>query len=252
MKRILIIVFIMSSALASSLLANNYDQGDTVVVVALNGLSLRSAPSIDGEKKIVLPSGTDLVVLDTLAQGSRSDVIFGFAGKWIAVQTLDHESGYVFDAFVSTLNLPGPDITKYTSDNNYFIQGRLEMYVEENYNLGCEIEYGNLNDIEGAHEMKLSQIDGGGLFVQHQYHEGSGAELRLEDVRLSEVFYLIHHLLQGVEDLGYTINDHQLRNPKRYNRRQDDCVVRYDSNCHVAIEQRGEGAYTIIFNAPCC
>lgn len=71
--------------LPALLFASNYSIGDTLKVVAINGLQLREAPSSASESLTILPSGQDVVIKDTLGS-SALDTIFGFKGKWVEIE----------------------------------------------------------------------------------------------------------------------------------------------------------------------
>ena len=161
--------FLISFLLPLTAIAQNYQIGDTVNVVAINGLILRAEPTSDSEKKSIMTSGEKVQILEKQAH----DTIFGFEGNWIFVQTLSHDTGYVFDAFVSTLPIATepsiPPDKKHGFDPIYGgLQEALRNYALQNFESHCSVTYGNSSDGEGSFEMKIYDLKGGHKMIEHQ------------------------------------------------------------------------------------
>lgn len=234
--------------------ANNYEPGDTLNVVAINGLSLRVEPNTKSEKLLVMPAGERILVLDTLTQGNPLDTIFGFSGKWVHVQSSQGIVGYVFDAFISTL----PFVESYVHTGNmsepekdinygYGLSLYFKDYIEQNFEISCVIEYGNGYDGEGSQSMKLHQLADEQLMIHHQYWEGSSVEVQFKKVRLSELYYLVYQL---VGEQSHLVDDNILRNPT-YGR-NNSCVFQSGYGCLARVIKTSEDSYSLSFVFPCC
>ncbi|MEM6879624.1 MAG: SH3 domain-containing protein [Bacteroidota bacterium] len=77
----------------------NYSNGDTLSVVAINGLSVRSTPGTEGDRITILENSERVTIKDTSNSKNQADSIFGFLGSWVLIETKDKILGYVFDAF---------------------------------------------------------------------------------------------------------------------------------------------------------
>jgi len=237
----------------------NYSIGDTLNVVAMNGLTVRSKPSVNGEKLLILKTQEKVCVIDTLNFCSNRDSIFGFLGNWILIQTTNDVRGYVFDVFLSTLPIAksmtklGKMIPNNSFDYSDGLPQLLESYATEKFSkTDCVYEYYNRVDGESAHRMRIQKFEEGHVLIEHEYREGTSIELRLENVRISEVFYLVHRFLEDANDEIIKINDHNLRNPKSY-RDWRGCVGELIGNgCGVELFKDSENVFTLKFNFPCC
>ncbi|MCB0525554.1 MAG: SH3 domain-containing protein [Saprospiraceae bacterium] len=95
---------------------NSYFAGDTLTVWAEGGLTLRDAPSIKGNKVVIIPYGQSLKVLDTNQLIYEKDSVkfiystsefkeYYLKGRWAKV-IYDGKTGYVFDAYLSHFSAP--------------------------------------------------------------------------------------------------------------------------------------------------
>jgi len=237
----------------------NYAIGDTLNVVAINGLSVRAQPNLKGEKLLVLNTKDKVIVIDTLDGNSNTETIFGFSGRWVLIKTPNDVNGYVFDSFLSTLpyvTVMTSHKTKSSTYEHVYSDGLPELlnqYVDQYYTKNdCDIEYFNRVDGETALRMHIQKFKEGHTLIKHQYWEGNSTELRLVNVRLSEIFYLVHQFMENDKDGIITIDDYKLRNPKAY-KDWKSCVgkIRGES-CGIEIYKDSENSYTLKFNFPCC
>ena len=235
-------------------LANNYQPGDTLNVVAINGLSLRAEPNTNSEKLQVMPAGERVLVLDTYREVNPFDTIFGFSGKWVYVQSSQGTVGFVFDAFISTL----PSVESYKHASNasepesdinygYGLSLYFKDYIEQNFEIGCVIDYRNGYDGEGSQSMKLHQLEDEQLMIHHQYWEGSSVEVQFKKVRLSELYYLVYQL---VGEQSHLISDDNLRNPTIG--RNNSCVFQSGYGCLARVIKTSEDSFSLSFVFPCC
>jgi len=256
MKQIIAILFIILPIISTGM---NYSIGDTLNVVAINGLTVRSEPSVDGNKITTLKNQEKVCIKDTANFKVLRDSIFGFRGNWVLIQTSENITGYVFDAFLSTLPVT-KSMTEYIKKlpNNAFdysneLPELLKSYAIENFSkTDCEFEYNNRADGESVHYMRIQKFQEGHVLIEHTIWEGTSTELKLENVRISEIFYLVHQLLGDTNEEIIKINDYNLRNPKSY-RNYKSCVGELKGNgCGVELYKDSDNAYTLIFNFPCC
>ena len=115
------IVIMLISILPFGLYGINYSVGDTLNVVAFDGLALRSKPSTESTKLAILGTQEKVVVMDTSVLSLTKDTIFGFPGGWVLIQAENEEQGYVFDAFLSTLPVAKSfsEVKKSIPDNSF-------------------------------------------------------------------------------------------------------------------------------------
>lgn len=237
----------------------NYSIGDTLNVVAINGLTVRSTPSAKGEKITVLKTQERVCIKDTFDFKIRHDSIFGFKGNWVLIQTTENITGYVFDAFLSTLPVAksmsenGKLIPNSSFEYSEWLPNLLKQYAIDNFTeTDCVFEYQNRIDGESAHGMKIQDFQKGHVFIEHGYWEGTSTELSLKNVRISEIYYLIHQFLKDTNEEIIKISDYNLRNPKSY-RDWRSCVGELIGNgCGIELYKDSENAYTVKFNFPCC
>ena len=241
------------------LAATNYSIGDKLNVVAINGLFLRSQPNTEGDKLRLLKTGEKVMILNTFDFKENQDSIFGFKGNWVEVQTSNKLVGFVFDAFLSTLPI-AKSLTKIgrkVPDNPFELgeelPNLLEKYVEQIFSKsGCSFAYGNRSDGESSHGMSFHKLVEGHTLINHQWYEGMSSELILENVRVSEVYYLIHQFFEDTSLEVFEINDYELRNPKVLKNCRR-CVGNLNGNgCGVFLYKNSQSSYSIEFNFPCC
>jgi len=251
MKYFKLIIILLISV---SALAQNYRVGDTLNVVAINGLSLRVEPTVNSEKKLVLQAGDQVQILE---KQFRLDTIFSFKGSWVWVNTMQGDTGYVFDAFISTLPMAGVSSMKAEMGNKIEtgyagLQKALSDYALNNFHTSCSLTYRNSYDGESTHAMEIYDLEGGHKLIEHQYWEGGASELQFKNVRLSEIYYLVHQLTAHLDTIKFPINDYELRNPKpshAYNR----CIAMTDIGCYIQLaHHQSENSFFLYFNAPCC
>lgn len=256
MKQIATILIMILPIISSGM---NYSIGDTMNVVAINGLTVRSTPSAKGKKITILKTQERVCIKDTSGFKIRHDSIFGFRGNWVLIQTTENITGYVFDAFLSTLPFAksmsenGKSIPNSSFEYSEWLPNLLKQYAIDNFTeTNCVFKYQNRVDGESAHGMRVQDFQEGHVLIEHGYWEGSATELSLKNVRISEIYYLIHQFLKDTNEEIIKISDYNLRNPKSY-RDWKSCVGELIGNgCGIELYKDSENAYTIKFNFPCC
>lgn len=256
MKQIATILIMILPIISSGI---NYSIGDTLNVVALNGLTVRSTPNSTGKRITTLKTQEIVFVNDTAGFKIRPDSIFGFRGNWVLVQTTESITGYVFDAFLSTLPFAksmseyGKSIPNSSFEYSEWLPYLLKQYAIDNFTeTDCVFEYQNRFNGESAHGMKVQNFQEGHALIEHEYWEGYATELTLKNVRISEIYYLIHQFLKDTDEELVKISDYNLRNPKSY-RDWKGCVGELIGNgCGIELYKDSDKAYTVKFNFPCC
>ena len=236
--------------------ASNYKIGQTLHVVANDGLVLRSKPSTYGDKLITLQHGEKVVIKELTDQKAN---IFGFDGNWVKIQTENQKTGYVFDAFLSTLPIAKSvsDMVENMPQNSFelgnILPGLLQLYISENFpETGCTYEYGNHSDGESAHRMEMKKLEGGHTVIEHGYWEGNATELQLVDKRPSEIFYLMQQFFKGIDENLLKLDEENLRKPIAW-RNEKNCVAELNGNgCGVELFKDQDGLFSIYFIFPCC
>ena len=106
MKHALLGIFAFLFCFTPEITAHNYDEGDILTVFANSGLRLRMAPAPDAKTLKIMRLGDIVMVVNThdFAE-DYEDRVGWMDGHWIEVQ-YQGVNGYVFDAFLSTMQIP--------------------------------------------------------------------------------------------------------------------------------------------------
>lgn len=257
MKIILIIILCFN--LAPLILSQEYSIGDTLNVVAVNGLNLRKSAHTNEGNIGMLSNGERVIILAT--DPIINDSIEGFNGNWIKVRSLTNKilEGYVFDAYLSKY----PILDKIECLNDFtigkyrwqddemrdFLPAMLEEYIKNVFKqTGSTTKYSNGSVGEGAHSFEITELEQTGLMIKHFPSEGHGIELELNNARISEVYYIIVNLLKFLPSEIAQVNDGLVKNPK-YGR---ECVGLGDYGCTVRVLRKANGKISIYFFSACC
>lgn len=176
--------------------AQSYREGDTLKVVATSGLRLRTSPHTDAGTIRILDYGEPVRVLNTFGFDEAHSGAAGWLdGHWIHI-SVNRAEGYVFDAFVSALDVP-------TREDELCHEGLrftapLQTYLNQHYPVLYD-EHGleHSEDVDqcisyhkGNIEMTITQ--GNGWYKTDVFFEG---------YRLSEVVNLLRSMIVGQEML---------------------------------------------------
>lgn len=184
---VIVILFCLSHSFASA-----YAIGDTLYVVALDGVNLRDAVGTKSNVLTKLNNGESVIVK---SKELEADSSFGFAGHWVEVFSIDHKkTGYVFDAFISRF----PVLSKEQINPDGGIPNAIYNYAKEAFGIKYEMSqfYESLSGGEGAHRITLTELNNSCLFVKHGYWESNGVELDIPGARTSEIYYLIWNMIK--------------------------------------------------------
>ncbi len=236
--------FIISSNLKAQDI--NYKVGDTLNVVALNGLNIRKGPGVNFEKAGRLENGDKVIIRKITDQKDSIE----FKGTWVEiVDNRDSLKGFAFDVFLSQYPVPGELEFKVTSF--YDLADAVRIYMENTFTSDeCTAYYHSVNDEKGYHGIEIFSYQENIRMIKHQYYEGYMTELDLLKPRPSESYYLIKNILSLVPDQkakDYPLNDHELMYPDFYNNKCQ--LPRYKpGDCLLRVYPGGR----IHFIFPCC
>lgn len=237
-----LIIFLLFFCSSIFVKAQSYTFGDTLYVVAINGLNLRSTPDSDSRILQKLNNGDTITILQTKI---KPDTSYSFQGHWVKIKSIsDSLTGYVFDAFISRFPvIKDLEIVKkrHTFDvkDPFFILPRvLEEYALRVFTPVCPtIEYTIRSSGEGAHTIWLTQLADSIRLISHAYYESSSTELELTNYRISEVFYLILNLIDYIPGDQYRVLDHNIRIPKFDH--LDNCAVQSNKySCEITVVRK--------------
>lgn len=227
-------IFLFSFLFPVVLNGMNYGIGDTLNVVAMDGLVIRSGPGTYAERIGVLMTYDRIIVVDTSNFHFQSDSIFGFRGNWIKIRSFDGIKGFVFDAFLSTLPIVDQNRTNINEFPNgikkvsSWLTSNLKDYVKYNFKHSIsrmtsvnednpknnQIEYLDVDKFEGAH-LFFDEYNG----CEYRYFQ-----LELSNVRISEVYYLIMQFLPIDKAKWPFFNEAALKSPDD-NSKNKNCIL---------------------------
>lgn len=255
MKLFQIIIFTIY--FTGSAAGQNYLIGDTLNVVAIDGLNLRKAPNLKSSIVALIGNG-EKVVIEQIDQ-INEDTIEGFHGRWVKIHVVNSNSyGFVFDAFISQY----PVLTKFASIQGYidenwndhdlygFLPKMLEEYALKVFKPeGCQVSYTNGSDGEGNYSISLMHLNKKATFIKHGASEGSGTELELSNPRISEVYYLIKNIVKFIPQDILTLDEEKMKTGREYGQ----VYVKVGEYPFVIrIAYKGGDVVSIIFFNACC
>ena len=201
MKTLLCLSLICFSSLPATSRAQNYRSGDMLYVVAQSGLRLRTSPNANAGTIRILDCGESVIVTNTFGFDSHYRAKSGwFEGYWIYVRS-NLGSGYVFDAFLSTLELPShEDELSYES---LHFTAPLHTYLRNHYPV--------LEDQQGLQSREdvdqCITFHEGGITLTSTVGEGwHKTDVAFQGYRISEVIQLFQSMIVG-EDLVQAFQD---------------------------------------------
>ena len=179
----------------------NYKTGDILYVVANSGLRLRTSPGQNTGTIRVLGSGEAVVVSNTFGFDSAyQDQAGWFDGHWISVN-MENVSGYVFDAFLSSLELPSHEDEFCIESLNFTTP--VHTYINNHYPLRYD-EQGpeTREDVD-----QCITFHEGGIMMTSTIGEGwQKTDLVFQGYRLSEVVNLFRGMIVD-KDLSQVFQD---------------------------------------------
>lgn len=175
----------------------HYNKGDTLFVVALDGVNLRSSAGVDGKIIRKLNNGDTIVIQKTIEP--KADTSFGFQGHWVKISPINNdESGFVFDAFISKYPVINDLMNIYDRKEKFSdlmtdnINGSLLQYANRVFTSNLDtVVY-----LNGPRTMEIIRLTNGVQFIKHLDWEVHNYELELDNPRISEVYYLVYNLIK--------------------------------------------------------
>ncbi len=248
MKNILLLILCILPSIY--LFGNNYSVGDSLTVVAFNGLSLRTGPGTSHVRSGTISLNEKVIVINTFGFSFYQDTIGKFPGNWVYINS-SAGVGFVFDAFLS--EFPFVKIDSLIDKN----KSSIDMpELLKNYALtilekeACSLQYYNGSGGEGSHSMKITVLSNNHKIISHSYWEGYSTEMELFNPRPSEVYYLVMNLVRQLPGEAHEINEYLLIDP--LSRRTYECVLDSGSDCVITVFRKGPDQIAIFFNFPCC
>ena|GEM_PF-2243030 len=192
MKKMLFLTVLIALLTSQITYAQNYAVGDGLVVAANSGLRLRIHPDKSAPTIKVLEYN-DPVIVQSMNDFDEeyADRIQWFDGYWVKVKA-GHVSGWVFDGFLTTMQLPDHEDQLCIDCNN--IVTPLLQYINDNYPSECGEEL--LTAGEDVTQYTTLHTEG----IETTITKGEGwyrAEVIFDGQRISEVLNLIRSMLVG-------------------------------------------------------
>ncbi len=161
-----------------------YSKGDTMYVIAQNGLKLRTAHSLNSEVLKIMPNGQMVIVegTDSLYEITLSN---GIKGKWVRISnTYDSITGFVLDSYLSML----PPFKFILNDKDGCWKNDILMDMANAIGKIDSFEYSNNSDGEGWYNMKFYKLNNAAKYIEHGHWEHWENELQLYGLSSQEVY----------------------------------------------------------------
>ena len=162
--------------------------GSALYVTAQSGLHMRTSPDVMANSLKIVPHGEQVFVTEDTAS-IQSQKIDWVAGQWLLVEH-DGDTGYIFDGFLSRLNVPTYEWEKCQLDMDLIYP--LENWAEVNHfvdktdtSVGTFITKVSELYTDGS---KLVKINSGNIYK---------IELYLTDIRVMDAYHLLQSMLDG-------------------------------------------------------
>lgn len=177
---------------AEDLKANNYKEGDALVVMANSGLCLRMSPDMHGKTIRILAYGEKVEVVETFGfAGTYRGRAGWMDGHWVKVRS-GQTSGYVFDAFLTSLTPPTHEDQLCNDCDNIMLA--LDRYLFDNFAPRSMVDGPDHSEEINQTVTCLSDS----ICTTHTSGEGwYSIEVTFSERRLSEVLGVMRSLMVG-------------------------------------------------------
>jgi hypothetical protein len=179
------ILIILLSFIGSSIHSAPIPSQDPLKVIAFSGLKLRTSPDMNGKVLKVIPFGEKVFLKE---RQNKSLTVEWLEGQWALVE-FEGKSGYVLDAFLTSLPIPMNDYELSQSDAD--ISFPLLSWVEHNFKLIAKTD-----TVENQMYTKIVQHFEKGITVSRK--EGPHAYqlvVEIPGIRLGDAYNLSRSLL---------------------------------------------------------
>lgn len=172
-----------------SLLANdqpNFIEGEELYVLAPSGLTLRAMPNKNAQSLTIVEYGSRVIVLSQ-PESKVHEQIEWVEGKWLLVE-YDGIQGYMFDGYLSNLDLPTYDFE--------FTQSDMELTYPLISWTECKYDIENVDTLTKGNINVLKYNYNNGVVLEkvlsNSYHK---IDLVLNDVRVMDAYHLLFSML---------------------------------------------------------
>jgi len=163
-----------------------YDSGTSLYVTAYSGLHMRTAPDARANSVMVLSHGDRVEVLEQ-PDSLVAQKLDWVTGHWILVSH-EGEEGYIFDGFLTPLNIPTNEWEKCQLDLDMIYP--LEQWTEINHLLL------KTDTVEGVYITRVTDyFEDGTKLVKTNSGDIYKIELHLKDVRMMDAYHLLQSML---------------------------------------------------------
>lgn len=161
--------------------------GTTLYVTAHSGLHLRNNPSSMSKSLKVINLGESVTVLEQI-DSLTLQTIDWVSGKWLWIEH-EGDKGYIFDGFLTPLNLPKYSWEKCQLDMDMIYP--LEQWSETNHLLI------NTDTAQGTYITKVTEsYENGNKLVKINSGEIYKIELHLYNARIMDAYHLLQAMLE--------------------------------------------------------
>lgn len=166
---------------------NSTQSEPILTVMAKSGLKLRVQPSLDAPTLEVLQYGEDVTVSSDFVPTDNTTRIEWVEGNWIKVKHGDQE-GFVFDGFLSPLNVPIHD-TDFSVDING-LSHALYSWVFNNYS-----QLGTDTILVNESSQMLAYNFNEGILESYASPSLNKVTWEMEEVRIMDAYHLLESML---------------------------------------------------------
>ncbi len=160
--------------------------GSQLYVIAQSGLHLRTSPDVHANSVKVIDHGEQVLVLDQ-PDSLGSQRVDWVTGSWILVEH-EGDEGYIFDGFLSMLNVPTYEWEKCQLDLDMIYP--LEQWAEVNHFLA------RTDTSEGTFITKVTdRYTNGDKLVKINSGDIYKVEMYLKDIRIMDAYHLLQNML---------------------------------------------------------
>jgi len=182
-----IIVFALTNVRGEIHQEPKYQVGQFLTVVAPSGLTLRSSPDLHGTPIKVIQFGDEVRFKDDKDSLHKYEQIKWVEGHWIHVSH-EGDEGYIFDGFLTHLDLPRYDFEKTQTNLNFaypLIQWAERcLWVERS------------DTIVSEHSTKIIDLYATGDKMVKINEDGMyRTEMHLSGLRMMDVYHLLYNML---------------------------------------------------------
>ena len=170
-----------------SVLANHVNIEPTLKVMAKSGLKLRLMPNLSSPIIDIVPYGSELEKTEDFVPLANKLKVNWVEGQWIKVQ-FNGNVGFVFDGFVSNLNVPLED-NEFSSD----IDGLSYALYEWAFN---NFQFEGTDTISNSEfQTTTSSILSGNQLLMYDGNTMTRVEFTIEKIRIMDAYHLLESMM---------------------------------------------------------